>query len=47
MITNGKNKNEIRQFPKLPNNGVVGGAGPMGWVAGSGAKLFKGALGLI
>ena len=47
MITNGKNKNEIRQFPKLPNNGVVGGAGPMGWVAGSGAKLFKGALSLI
>ncbi len=45
--TNGKDKNEIRQLPQLPNDGVVGGAGPMGWVAGSGAKLFKGALGLV
>ena len=47
MITKGKTNNTTRQLPKLPNDGVVGGAGPLGWVAGSGAKLFKGALGLI
>ena len=38
---------KVIKFAPLPNDGVVGGAGPMGWVAGGGAKLFKGALGFV
>ena len=47
MITNGKTNNTTRQLPPLPNDGVVGGSGGIGFIAGSGAKLFKGALGLV
>ena len=47
MITNGKTNNTTRQFPPLENDGVVGGSGGIGFIAGGGAKLFKGALSLI
>ncbi len=47
MITKGKTNNTTRQLPQLPNDGVVGGAGPLGWVAGGGVKAARGAFQLI
>ena len=47
MITNGKNKNQKKKFPSLPNGGRVGGAGGLGFVTGTAVKAAKGAIGLI
>ena len=33
---------ETRKLPPLENDGLVGGAGPLGWVVGTGAKVAKG-----
>ena len=47
MITSGKNKNQKKKFPALPNGGRVGGAGGLGFVTGTAVKAAKGAIGLI